>query len=463
MKIAILSRGPRLYSTRRLKEAAIARGHTPRVIDTLKLGIDNQEGAPDLMYRGKSLPAYDAVIPRIGASITHYGTAVVRQFEQMGVFCLNSSQSISVSRDKLRSIQILSRHEIGIPKTAFVHDLDQIEPTIEAMGGPPVVVKLLQGTQGIGVILADSTSVAKSIIEVLQGTANQNVLIQEFVKESKGKDIRAFVVGNRVVAAMRRVAQGDEFRSNVHRGGRVESVQLTPDFERTALHAAQIMGLRVAGVDMLESNAGPKLMEVNSSPGLEGIEAATGIDVAGAIIEQIEEEVLFPEIDIRQRLTLQSGYGVLEVPVDENSELANKTIRETGLRDRDIVIMTIHRGSISIPNPKGSREILSGDTLLCFGKTLTLKGLARHSRPRRKKRKDKSPAGMTAAPPIVANSKVESTSETPAVLAGDEPTEILVSAPQVRSQTPDQASDQTAAEASEAPQAVGITPGEEEE
>ena len=187
---------------------------------------------------------------------------------------------------------------------------------------------------------------------------------------------------------MRRVAQGDEFRSNVHRGGRVESVQLTPDFERTALHAAQIMGLRVAGVDMLESNAGPKLMEVNSSPGLEGIEAATGIDVAGAIIEQIEEEVLFPEIDIRQRLTLQSGYGVLEVPVDENSELANKTIRETGLRDRDIVIMTIHRGSISIPNPKGSREILSGDTLLCFGKTLTLKGLARHSRPRRKKRKD---------------------------------------------------------------------------
>jgi ribosomal protein S6--L-glutamate ligase len=359
------------------------------------------------------------VIPRIGASITLYGTAVVRQFEQMGVFSLNSAQAISVSRDKLRSIQILSRHKIGIPKTAFVHELDQIEPTIEAMGGPPVVIKLLQGTQGIGVILADSASVAKSIIEVLQGAANQHVLIQEFVRESRGRDIRAFVVGNRVVAAMRRVAQGDEFRSNVHRGGRAEPVDLDPDFERTALHAAQIMGLRVAGVDMLEGKRGPKLMEINSSPGLEGIEAATGVDVAGSIIELIEEEVLFPEVDIRQRLTLQSGYGVLEVPVDEGSELAHKQIQATGLRERDIVVLTIQRGSITIPNPKGKREILPGDNLLCFGKSLTLKSLA----PRRRKGKRRKPAPGAAGAPraIVPPPAAASIEETPPALVGDEP------------------------------------------
>lgn len=401
MKIALLSRGPRLYSTRRLKEAAETRGHKARVLSPLAFTIETQSGQPDLYFHDKELSSYDAVIPRIGASVTLYGTAVVRQFEQMGVFCVNSSQAISVSRDKLRSIQILSRHRIGIPKTAFVHELDDIIPTIDRMGGPPVVIKLLQGTQGIGVLLADSSSVAKSIIEVLQSAANQNVLIQEFIKESKGRDIRAFVVGNRVVAAMRRVAQGDEFRSNVHRGGRAEVVELDPEYERTAIHAAQIMGLRVAGVDMLEGKDGPMIMEVNSSPGLEGIEGATGIDVAGAVIDLIEDEVLFPEVDIRQRLTLQSGYSVLEVPVDEESPLANKTIRNTGLRDSDVLVMTIQRGSISIPNPKGTREVLPGDTLLCFGKTLTLKGLA----PRKKRGKRKRKSGPAA----------------PASRAGDEP------------------------------------------
>lgn len=443
MKIAILSRGKNLYSTRRLREAAKQRGHQPRVLDTLKFGIDNEEGEPDLTYRGKSLSSYDAVIPRIGASITLYGTAVVRQFEQMGVFCLNSSQAISVSRDKLRSMQILSRHKIGIPKTAFVHQLDQIEPTIDAMGGPPVVIKLLEGTQGIGVILADSASVAKSIIEVLQGAANQNVLIQEFVKESRGRDIRAFVVGNRVVAAMRRVAQGDEFRSNVHRGGIAEPVQLEPEFERTAIHAAQIMGLRVAGVDMLEGKDGPKLMEINSSPGLEGIEGATGIDVAGSIIELIEEEVLFPEIDIRQRLTLQSGYGVLEVPVDDQSELAGKKINATGLRDRDVVILSIHRGPIAIPNPKGSREILAGDTLLCFGKTLTLKGLApRGPKRRRKRRGERSTKAPAKTAPVVPEAppapEVAPVDEpTPPALAGDEPVAAIAPSPGVEAGTPD--------------------------
>jgi ribosomal protein S6--L-glutamate ligase len=404
MKIAILSRGPRLYSTRRLKQACEQRGHTARVLDTLQFTIDTEQESPDLYYKNRPLSSYDAVIPRIGASITFFGMAVVRQFEQMGVFSVNSSQAIGVSRDKLRSIQILSRHRIGIPQTVMVHQPDAIEPAVERMGGPPVVIKLVEGTQGKGVILADTTGVAKSVIEILQEAAHQNVLIQQFVKESKGRDIRAFVVGNRVVASMRRVAQGDEFRSNVHRGGRTEAIQIEPEYERTALYAAQIMGLRVAGVDMLEGRDGPMLMEVNSSPGLEGIEGATGVDVAGAVVELIEEEVLFPDIDIRQRLTLQSGYGVIEVPVDERSELCGKTIRDTGLRDRDVIVLAIHRGSISIPNPKGSRQLLAGDVLLCFGKNLTLKSLApRTGAPRRRSRR--------ATPPRTP---------TPASLAGDE-------------------------------------------
>ncbi len=386
MKIAILSRGPRLYSTRRLKEAALAGGHKAKVLNTLSFSIEVEQGHPSLYYKNKRLSDYDAVIPRIGASVTFFGTAVIRQFEQMGVFCVNPSHAISVSRDKLRALQVLSRHRVGMPKTLFVRHSSEILPGIERMGGPPVVVKLLEGTQGIGVILAESTSVAEAIIETLSGPAKLSVLLQKFVKESKGKDIRAFVVGDRVVAAMRRTAQGDEFRSNIHRGGSAEIVELDPEYERTAVHAAQIMGLRVAGVDMLEGEKGPVLMEVNSSPGLEGIEAATGIDVAGEIVELIEQEVLFPDIDIRQRLTLQSGYGVMEIPIDETSELCHKTIFESKLRDRDVLVLTIHRESIAIPNPKNSREILPGDTLLCFGKTLTLRGLAPKPKPKQRRR-----------------------------------------------------------------------------
>jgi ribosomal protein S6--L-glutamate ligase len=329
------------------------------------------------------------VIRRIGASVTLFGTAVLRQFEQMGVFSVNTAAAVSVSRDKLRSIQILSRHKVGFPKTAFVHTLDQIEPTIRHMGGPPVVIKLLQGTQGIGVLLADTTRVAQSIIEVLQTAANQNVLIQEFIAESKGRDVRALVVGNRVVAAMRRVAKGDEFRSNLHRGGTAEIVELEPAYERAAVRAAQIMGLRVAGVDMLEGKDGPMVMEVNSSPGLEGIETATGIDVAGAIIRLIEDEVFFPDIDLRQRLTLKSGYGVIEIPVEEGSHWAGKTLKETGIRANDGLVLTIQRGDITIPNPLGSREVIAGDVLLCFGNTMTLKQFAPPPRRRKRKGKDK--------------------------------------------------------------------------
>lgn len=390
MRIAILSRNPKLYSTRRLKEAALARGHEARVLNTLSCSIEVAHGSPRLYYKNKRLSHYDAVIPRIGASITFFGTAVLRQFEQMGVFCVNPSHAISVSRDKLRALQVLSRHKIGIPTTMFVRHVSEILPGIERMGGPPVVVKLLEGTQGIGVILADSTKVAEAIIETLAGPAKMSVLLQQFVSESRGRDIRALVVGGRVVAAMRRTAEGDEFRSNIHRGGSAAVVELDEEYQRTAVHAAQIMGLRVAGVDLLEGKDGPILMEVNSSPGLEGIETATGVDVAGEIIALIEDEVLFPEIDLRQRLTLQSGYGVIEVPVDERSELCGKTIRESQLRDRDVLVLTIQRESITIPNPRVDREILAGDVLLCFGKSLTLKSLAPPTRPK-KKRKPKAP------------------------------------------------------------------------
>ena len=394
MKIAILSRGPRLYSTRRIKEAAEMRGHEAKVLNTLSCSIEVESGSPRLYYKHKRLSSYDAVIPRIGASITFFGTAVVRQFEQMGVYCVNPSHAISVSRDKLRALQALSRHRVGIPTTLFVRHTSEIIPGIERMGGPPVVVKLLEGTQGIGVILADSTKVAEAIIETLSGPARMSVLLQRFVKESKGRDIRAFVVGGRVVAAMRRTAQGDEFRSNVHRGGSAEVVELDEEYKRIAVHAAQVMGLRVAGVDMLEGKEGPVLMEVNSSPGLEGIEAATGVDVAGEIISLIEEEVLFPDIDIRQRLTLQSGYGVMEVPVTERSDLCGKTVRDSGLRDRDVIVLTIQRESVTIPNPRTDREFLSGDILLCFGKMLTLRSLAPPPRKKKAKRKRAEPTGV---------------------------------------------------------------------
>jgi ribosomal protein S6--L-glutamate ligase len=389
LKIAVLSTGPRLYSTQRLKEACEKRGHVAKVLRTLDFSMLVAENEPELLYRGKKLSHYDAVIPRIGASITFFGCAVVRQFEQMGVFCLSTANAISVARDKLRSLQILSRHEMGLATTAFVRNLQDVVPAIEWVGGAPVIIKVLEGTQGIGVILAESTKIAQAIIETLQN-ARQNVLIQSFVKESRGRDIRAFVVGNKVVAAMRRLAQGDEFRSNVHRGGQTETVTLDAEYERTAIHAAQVLGLRVAGVDMLESSSGPKIMEVNASPGLEGIEATTGVDVASAIVELVESEVLFPEIDIRQRLTLSAGYAVTEVPVESGSALAHKTIRETRLRDRDVVILSIRRGGLVIPNPRGDREILPGDILVCYGKTLALKSLAP---PRRKPRRKAESGG----------------------------------------------------------------------
>jgi len=367
MKLAILSCGPNSYSTKRLKEAAVQRGHKVKVLNTLKFAIDLQRGVPDLYFKQKPLNNYDAVLPRIGASITYYGTAVVRQFQEMDVYCANSADGILKSRDKLRSLQTLSRHHVGIPRTTFVRDKNDVLSAIERVGGAPVIIKLIEGTQGIGVLLADTVQAAAAIIELLQ-SQKQNVLIQKFVAESKGKDIRAFVVGGRVVAAMRRVAQGQEFRSNVHRGGVAEPVELPQEYIDTAVRATQILGLEIAGVDMLEGKNGPQIMEVNSSPGLEGIETATGLDVAGAVIEYIAARVDFPEIDVRQRLTVSKGYGVSEIYVPEGSKFVGLTITETKLREQDINVLTLYRGSKVIPNPKNERVLEANDKLLCFGK-----------------------------------------------------------------------------------------------
>jgi ribosomal protein S6--L-glutamate ligase len=384
VKIAVLSRAPQAYSTQRLRAAALQRGHNVKVLNTLRFAIDLTADEPDLHYRGRQLSDYDAILPRIGNSITYFGTAVVRQFEQMDVYTPNTANGISSARDKLRANQILSRHNIAMPPTAFVRNRADVRPAIERVGGAPVVIKLLEGTQGIGVILAPQVKVAEAIIETLHST-KQNVLIQKFISESRGRDIRALVVGDRVVAAMRRSAAGDEFRSNVHRGGSVEAVELDPIYERAAVRSAQIMGLRVAGVDMLEGDEGPLVMEVNSSPGLQGIETATKLDVAGAIIDYIAGQVAFPEIDVRQRLTVSTGYGVAELMVHGAVDLVGKTLGEAGLWERDITVLTLHRGVSVIPNPRKHVVLEAEDRLFCFGKLDEMRSMVPERRRRRAK------------------------------------------------------------------------------
>ena len=288
MKIAILSRNENLYSTRRLKEAGEKLGHEVDIIDTLHCYMDISSSRPAVRFKGKALPYYDAIIPRIGASVTFYGTAVVRQFEMMGTFSVNESVAISRSRDKLRSMQLLSRKGIGMPRTGFARQPDRIDDLIKNVGGAPVVIKLLEGTQGIGVVLADTQKAAESIIEAFMGL-NANILVQEYIKEAGGADIRCLVVGGKVVAAMKRQAAAGEFRSNLHRGGQASLVRLSPAERKTAIDAAKTMGLNMCGVDLLRSQNGPMVMEVNSSPGLEGIEKATGKNVAGMVFEFLEK------------------------------------------------------------------------------------------------------------------------------------------------------------------------------
>src|SRR5690554_4948389 len=288
MKIAILSRNRNLYSTRRLVEAGQQAGHEMQVIDTLRCYMSMASGKPEIHYRGRVLEGYDAVIPRIGASITFYGAAVLRQFEMMGVFPLNESVAISRSRDKLRSLQLLSRKGVGLPVTGFAHSPDDIPDLINMVGGAPLVIKLLEGTQGIGVVMCETEQAAESVLEAFMGL-KANIMVQEYIREAGGADIRCLVVGDKVIAAMKRQAKPGEFRSNLHRGGSASLIKITPEERMTAVRAARVMGLNVAGVDILRSNHGPVVMEVNSSPGLQGIESTTGKDVAGLIISYIEK------------------------------------------------------------------------------------------------------------------------------------------------------------------------------
>lgn len=291
MKIAILSRKQSLYSTRRLIEAAQMRGHEADMIDTMRCYMNITTTQPTIHYKGKELANYDAVIPRIGASVTFYGAAVVRQLEMMNVFCVNDSVAITRARDKLRSLQLLSKKGIGLPITGFAHSLDEIQDLIKMVGGPPLVIKFLEGTQGIGVILVETSKAARSVLEAFLGL-KVNIMVQEYIKEANGADIRCFVVGGNVVAAMKRQAVSpEEFRSNLHRGGTASRVEITEEEKNMAIRAAHIIGLNVAGIDIVRSDRGPLIMEVNASPGLEGIEKSTGVDVASEIIKFIESGI----------------------------------------------------------------------------------------------------------------------------------------------------------------------------
>lgn len=289
MRIAILSCDSKSHSVKRLKESAEIHGHKVDVINTLRCYMNVSSNNPSIHYNGKELPHYDAIIPRIGASISFYGAAVVRQFEAVGTFCVNSSMGITRSRDKLRALQLLSRKGVGLPITGFAHSLNDIADLISLVGGAPLIVKLLEGTQGIGVVLAETTKAAESIIEAFLGLKT-NIMVQEYIKEAKGADIRCLIVDGRVVASMERQAVAGEFRSNLHRGGNARPIEISAKEKKTALQAAEIMGLKFAGVDMLRSERGPLIMEVNSSPGLKGIEQATSVDIADQVISYIEKK-----------------------------------------------------------------------------------------------------------------------------------------------------------------------------
>lgn len=307
MKIAILSTNKNLYSTKKLHEAAINRGHECVIMDHRKCYVGIKQGKPSIHYNGQDVSDIDAIVPRIGASVTFYGSAIVRQFEIMNVVSANPSQAITRSRDKLRCMQILSGAGIGMPVTGFARNTHDVDDLIRMVGGAPLVIKLLEGTQGIGVVLAETKKAASSVIEAFFGLGN-NILIQEFIKESKGTDIRVFIVDGKVVGAMKRTAKDGEFRSNLHRGGTAQLIKLNKAERETALKAARELGLTVCGVDMLPSDRGPLVLEVNSSPGLEGIEKATGKDVASAVIEFLEKQYAIKHQNVRPSRKSSAGH-----------------------------------------------------------------------------------------------------------------------------------------------------------
>ena len=365
LKLAVLSRGPRLYSTRRLVQEAKLRGIDVEVTDPMKFSLFVDDGAIDIHYAGEPF-TYDAVIPRIGHSITKHGVAVLRHMEQLGIWTANTGQGILQSRDKLHASQILARNKIPVPKTTYVRDSIDVDPAIDFVGGLPVVIKVTQGTQGQGVFLRHTVHESRSLIQGLLLTG-KSVLVQEYIAESHGKDIRALVVGDRVVAAMRRKARGREFRSNYHLNGTVEKVDISEEFEEQAVRAARVLGLNVAGVDLLEGNNGPLVLEVNSSPGLEGIEKASGVNVAGEIIDYVMNETAFSEVDLGQLLRTVPGSGVLSLQLRNHPMMVGNKISDLFNTSHEIPVFALSRENKLLWNPEPDVQLRYDDVIICYG------------------------------------------------------------------------------------------------
>lgn len=374
LRLAVLSRGPRLYSTRRIVEEARKRNLRVDVCDPMKFSLMVMDGSVDVLHKGKPF-SYDAIIPRVGHSITQHGVAVLRHIELLGMWTANTSQGILQSRDKLHASQILARNRIPIPRTVYVRDILDVEQAIDAVGGLPVVVKVTQGTQGEGVFLRHTAFEVRNLVQGLLLTG-KSVLVQEYIAESHGKDIRALVVGDRVVACMRRRARGREFRSNFHLNGTVENVQLPEDYAEAACRAARVLGLNIAGVDLLEGNDGPLVLEVNSSPGLEGIEKASGVNVAGAIVEYIMEDTAFREVDLDQLLRTVPGSGVLSLQLMNHPKMVGKRLHEVFA---SIPVFALSRGDRLVWNPDSDLQLRYDDVLVCYGELTELRSSLRQA------------------------------------------------------------------------------------
>ena len=374
IRLAVLSRGPRLYSTRRIVEEARNKGLRVEVCDPMKFSLMVTEGSVDVLHKGKHF-TFDAVIPRIGHSITQHGVAVLRHIEQLGIWTANTGQGILQSRDKLHASQILARNRIPVPRTVYVRDILDVEQAIDIVGGLPVVVKVTQGTQGDGVFLRHTAFEVRNLVQGLLMTG-KSVLVQEYIAESHGKDIRALVVGDRVVACMRRRARGREFRSNYHLNGTVENVDLPPRYAEAACRAARVLGLNIAGVDLLEGNDGPLVLEVNSSPGLEGIEKASGVNVAGAIVDYVMEDTAFSEVDLDQLLRTIPGSGVLSLQLRNHPKMVGKRLNEVFA---SIPVFALSRGDRLVWNPDAEIQLRYDDVLVCYGELTELRSSLRQA------------------------------------------------------------------------------------
>ena len=377
LRLAILSRGPRLYSTRRLAEEARKRGLDTYIADPMKFSLFVADGRIDILHNGEPFN-YDAVIPRIGHSITKHGVAVLRHLEQLGIWTANTGAGILQSRDKLHASQILARNRIPVPRTTYVRDIIDVETAVDFVGGLPVVIKVTQGTQGQGVFLRHTIRESRNLVQGLLLTGRA-VLIQEYIAESHGKDIRALVVGDRVVASMRRRARGREFRSNYHLNGTVEKVDLPPEFEEAACRAARVLGLNIAGVDLLEAKDGPLVLEVNSSPGLEGIEKASGVNVAGEIIDYVTSETAFSEVDLDQLLRTVPGSGVLSLQIKNHPQLVGQPLADLFNSSSKIPVFALSRDNSLLWNPSDDIQLRYEDVLICYGELTELRNSLRQA------------------------------------------------------------------------------------